>query len=170
MSQNVADCEITVAFCDANTRMAPPIPTGAPSFSNRARPKMDRAAGPGDTIVPDRAVGAGSGKPAAATQTGSRHGGDSEIVTHTGALKSVQVETPTAKPAGPERRIVVTSAADIYERPAADGTPLVGPHDQPHAARAQVGAASASASTVTIATVEFYCNASALKVGDMRVN
>ena len=105
---------------------------------------MDRAAGPGDAIVPERAVGAGSGKPAAATQTGSRHGGDSEIVTHTDALKSVQVETPTAKPAGPERRIVVTSAADIYERPAADGTPLIGPHDQPGATGAQVGAAGAT--------------------------
>ena len=70
-----------------------------------------------------------SGRVAALIPTGSRHGGDSEIVAHTGALKSVQVETPTAEPAGPERRIVETSATDIYERPAADGTPLVPPHD-----------------------------------------
>ena len=103
---------------------------------------MDRAAGPGDAIVPERAVGAGSGKPAAMILTGSRHGGDSKIIAHAGALKSVQIETPGAKPAGPERRIVETSATDISERPAADGTPLVGPHDQPHATGAQVGGAA----------------------------
>ena len=75
---------------------------------------MDRAAGPGDAVVPERAVGAGSGKPAAAVMPGSRHGGDSKIIAHAGALKSVQIETPTAKPAGPERGKIETSATDIY--------------------------------------------------------
>ena len=40
---------------------------------------MVRAAGPGDAIVPERAVGAGSGTPAAAVPSESEHGGDLKI-------------------------------------------------------------------------------------------
>ena len=74
---------------------------------------MDRAAGPGDAIVPERAVGAGAGKPAAAVLPESGHGGNFKTIAHTGTLKSVQVETPAAKPAGAEQGIVETAVADV---------------------------------------------------------